>query len=45
MKQEHSDSHAVFWTTFFAAVGVGLLLYAIVTGASVSDLMAPGILS
>lgn len=45
MKQEHSDSHTVFWAAFFAVFGGGLLLYAIVTGASVSDLMAPGLLS
>lgn len=45
MKQEHSDVHRVFWTTFFTMAAVVLLLYAIVTGASVCDLTLPGLLS
>ena len=45
MKQEHSDSHTALWTTFFTMAAGGLLLYAIVTGASVCDLTLPGILS
>lgn len=45
MKQEHFDSHPVFWGTFLVTVAGGLLLYMIVTDASVCDLTMPGIFS
>lgn len=45
MKQEHFDSHPVFWGTFLVTVAVSLLLYAIVIGASVCDLTAGGYFS